>query len=73
MSLQRIDWTDVSAGYGATLVLEEIALSLKAGEKLGVIGRNGAGKTTLLSAMTGAAKVSRGQVSADGRVAGTFD
>lgn len=68
MSLQRIDWTDVSAGYGATLVLEEIALSLKAGEKLGVIGRNGAGKTTLLSAMTGAAKVSRGQVSADGRV-----
>ncbi|PYN42032.1 MAG: ABC transporter ATP-binding protein, partial [Candidatus Rokuibacteriota bacterium] len=34
----------VSAGYGETVVLEDISLALSPGESISVIGRNGVGK-----------------------------
>jgi len=43
----------VSAGYGATHVLEGIDLALRRGESLSVIGRNGVGKSTLLATVMG--------------------
>lgn len=43
----------VSAGYGATHVLEEISLDVAAGESLSIIGRNGVGKSTLLATIMG--------------------
>ena len=43
----------VSAGYGATHVLEGIDLGLGAGESLSIIGRNGVGKSTLLATVMG--------------------
>ncbi len=43
----------VSAGYGETVVLENIDLTLAPGETLSVIGRNGVGKSTLLSTIMG--------------------
>jgi branched-chain amino acid transport system ATP-binding protein len=43
----------VSAGYGETVVIEDIGLSLAAGETISIIGRNGVGKTTLLSTVMG--------------------
>lgn len=68
MTLSQISWKGVSAGYGPTTVLEDIDLTLRAGARVGIIGRNGAGKTTLLSAMTGFARLQKGQVLADDRV-----
>ena len=44
---------DVRAGYGETVVLEEIALSLPERGSLAVLGRNGVGKTTLLATIMG--------------------
>jgi branched-chain amino acid transport system ATP-binding protein len=41
------------AGYGETVVLENVALKLRAGETLSIIGRNGVGKTTLLATVMG--------------------
>ena len=38
----------VSAGYGETVVIEDVRLTLAEGERLSVIGRNGVGKSTLL-------------------------
>ena len=35
----------VSAGYGETVVLEDVDLALAPGESISVIGRNGVGKT----------------------------
>jgi len=43
----------VSAGYGDTVVLEALSLSIAPGETVSVIGRNGVGKTTLLATILG--------------------
>jgi branched-chain amino acid transport system ATP-binding protein len=43
----------VRAGYGRTVVLDGISLSLRSGATLAVLGRNGVGKTTLLSTIMG--------------------
>ena len=50
------------AGYGDTVVLEAVTLSVAPGEHLAVIGRNGAGKTTLLATVVGQAQLRRGSV-----------
>ena len=41
-------WKNLSAGYGETVVLEDIDLAIAAGESVSIIGRNGVGTTTLL-------------------------
>ena len=56
----------VSAGYGETVVLEDIDLDLAPGECISVIGRNGVGKTTLLSTVMGHTTLHAGEVTLDG-------
>jgi branched-chain amino acid transport system ATP-binding protein len=43
----------VRAGYGRTVVLDGVSLTLRGGATLAVLGRNGVGKTTLLSTIMG--------------------
>jgi branched-chain amino acid transport system ATP-binding protein len=43
----------VTAGYGATVVLERVSVAIAPGESVSVIGRNGVGKTTLLATVMG--------------------
>jgi len=52
----------VSAGYGETVVLEDVNLALAAGECISVIGRNGVGKTTLLATVMGHTRLHKGDV-----------
>jgi branched-chain amino acid transport system ATP-binding protein len=56
----------VSAGYGDTVVLEDVNLTLAAGESISVIGRNGVGKTTLLATAMGHTTLHRGAVTLGG-------
>ena len=56
----------VSAGYGETVVIEDVRLALAEGERLSVIGRNGVGKTTLLGTVMGHTNLHRGQVRLNG-------
>jgi branched-chain amino acid transport system ATP-binding protein len=45
--------TGVRAGYGETVVLEDVAFGLPERGSLAVLGRNGVGKTTLLATVMG--------------------
>jgi len=56
----------VSAGYGETVVLEDVTLTLAPGESISVIGRNGVGKTTLLATVMGHTTLHRGEVQLNG-------
>ncbi len=56
----------VSAGYGETVVLEDVSLALARGESLGVIGRNGVGKTTLLATVMGHTTLHAGEIEMHG-------
>jgi branched-chain amino acid transport system ATP-binding protein len=57
----------LSAGYGDYPVLHELSLSLRAGEKLAMLGPNGHGKTTLLRVVSGLLRPTAGSVRFDGR------
>src|SRR6478752_1638941 len=62
-----VELKGVSAGYGDTVVLEDINLSIAPGESISVIGRNGVGKTTLLSTIIGHTTLHKGEVLLSGR------
>ena len=47
---------------GWTTVLNDVNLTLKRGQKLGVLGRNGAGKSTLIRLMSGAEPPTSGKI-----------
>ncbi|MFQ6394797.1 ABC transporter ATP-binding protein [Nocardia sp. KC 131] len=53
--------------------LRDITLSLKEGDKVGLVGHNGAGKSTLLRLLSGIYEPSRGSARIRGRVAPVFD
>jgi branched-chain amino acid transport system ATP-binding protein len=48
-----LDLRDVRAGYGETVVIEDIRFALGPSETVSIIGRNGVGKTTLLATIMG--------------------
>ena len=51
---------------GGVRVLQDVSLSLRPGEVVGIVGGSGAGKTTLLEALAGVAPADRGRVLFDG-------
>jgi ABC-type Mn2+/Zn2+ transport system ATPase subunit len=62
--------SDVSAGYGDKVALENINLAVEAGSLLAVVGPNGAGKSTLLKLMAGLIRPWTGRVEVLGHTAG---
>ena len=57
----------VSAGYGETMVLENVQLALAADETLSIIGRNGVGKSTLLATIMGHTTLHGGRIRLHGK------
>lgn len=54
--------TDVTAGYGAGLILKGVNLSVNRGEIVCLIGPNGAGKSTVLKSISGLLRPKSGTV-----------
>ncbi|MCX4093837.1 ABC transporter ATP-binding protein [Nocardia sp. alder85J] len=53
--------------------LREITMSLREGDRIGLVGHNGAGKSTLLRLLAGIYEPTRGSARIQGRVAPVFD
>jgi ABC-2 type transport system ATP-binding protein len=64
----QLDASGITKRYGHRLVLDDVSLSVSAGEAVAIIGENGAGKSTLLSICAGLTHPDSGDVSVHGRV-----
>jgi branched-chain amino acid transport system ATP-binding protein len=62
MAERALELDGAYAGYGETVVLEDIRLMVEAGETVSVIGRNGVGKSTLLATIMGHTTLHGGRV-----------
>jgi branched-chain amino acid transport system ATP-binding protein len=57
---------DLSAGYGPLGVLHSVNLTVRAGERVGIVGLNGHGKSTLLRAIAGLTGWQSGSIKLNG-------
>ncbi|MGG3835969.1 ABC transporter ATP-binding protein [Paenibacillus dendritiformis] len=57
----------ISKSYGSRSVLNDVSLTVRAGEWVGIIGPNGSGKSTLLSLLSGADSPAGGRIELKGR------
>ena len=70
VSRGEIRFEDVSFGYGRTdapPVLERLALEIRPGERLGLVGRSGAGKSTLVNLLLRFHDPEQGRIVIDGQ------
>jgi ATP-binding cassette subfamily F protein uup len=57
-----VELKGVSLGHGDRVLIKDLDLLIRPGERLGIVGANGAGKTTLLKAILGVHPVMRGEI-----------
>jgi branched-chain amino acid transport system ATP-binding protein len=62
-----LEVTRVRAGYGRINILDDVSLTVAAGEVTGVLGHNGMGKTTLMRAIVGEIPITAGDLLFDGQ------
>ncbi|MEU8889163.1 ribosomal protection-like ABC-F family protein [Streptomyces sp. NPDC048442] len=58
----QLNLRNVSKAFGDRVVLDQVSLSLRPGEKAGVVGENGSGKSTLLRLIAGTEQPDDGEV-----------
>ncbi|WP_135365127.1 metal ABC transporter ATP-binding protein [Halosimplex halophilum] len=68
-----VDLANVTFGYTATPVVEDVSLTVEAGEYVAVVGPNGSGKSTLMGLMLGLLEPDAGRARLFGDRADRFD
>lgn len=58
--------SDVSAGYGGAMVINDVTLAVRPGEIVTVLGKNGMGKTTLMKTIMGFVRAQAGVITLGG-------
>ena len=58
-----IDFRNVSVGFGAQQVLDDVTFRINRGERVGIVGPNGAGKSTIFSLLMDEYSPDHGDVS----------
>jgi monosaccharide-transporting ATPase len=61
-----IEMTGIAVEFSGVRVLDDVNLTLRAGEVHALMGENGAGKSTLIGALTGTLAIRSGEVRVDG-------
>ena len=61
-----LEMQGISKSFGATRALDNVSLSVQAGQILALIGENGAGKSTLMKVLSGAHRPDAGEMSLAG-------
>jgi ATP-binding cassette, subfamily B, bacterial MsbA len=68
----EIEFKNVSFSYGEGLVLKNLNLKIKKGEKIGLVGLSGSGKSTLVSLLLRLYPVTSGEILIDGENANDY-
>ena len=67
LSSDIISINNLTVDFGGVRAVNDVSLSLKAGEMVALIGPNGAGKTTVFNLITNAIKPTSGQILLNGK------
>jgi energy-coupling factor transport system ATP-binding protein len=65
--LEAVNLSYQYPGYPPVRALENINLSIRAGEMVGIVGQNGSGKSTLVKTFVGLLRPTRGEVRVNGK------
>lgn len=71
MNSDRLTVENVCKNYGRQRVLQDVSLSVSAGERVALLGHNGAGKTTLIKLILGLTALSAGKIDVFGHPTGS--
>jgi ABC-type sugar transport system ATPase subunit len=65
--MNKLEAKNITFGFGKRILLQDVSLSLEAGERVALIGPSGCGKTTLLRILCGLLPAWKGSILLNGR------